>query len=516
MRCKKNIILTLEILISFLRNLIGHFTDKEKILTLRFRNITLCLLILILSLVNITLCFSNYNNASALNYSSNVGIGFTFNPTLSISLSSSDLIIDNLKPGTTEDSNSINVNVATNAAYGYTLSATAGDSLHNDTNLTHTNNTDIFSSIAIDADLTSLDTDNTWGYTSKLSNETTWGNYNGLSSSNNTVLLDNSNAADSTGSVDFKISAKASSTQPSGEYTGTINFIVVSNVAPMSLLDSFIASGAEQLNGYYKMQDMTHDICNNVDIEESELQLIDVRDNKVYWVAKLKDGNCWMTQNLDLDLVQNKTYIHADTDLGWSPNDFNVNASWTPTSDLSWAQNKTAPYYVDPGDKYVYTSNSDADDIIYNSLSDCTIAGHTDCQHYHIGNYYNWNAARADGNDNTSICPAGWRLPNLDSNEYGNLLVSYNIIQNNTSTTYLTDGFNNIRKAPLYFVRTGQKGDISSTDIAPGVRGGSYLYNKTTTYAGYMSFKKTTVNPIWNNQYAEIRRYGESIRCLAR
>ena len=72
-----------------------------------------------LSFTNITLCSSNiFNNSNvfALDYSSNVGIGFTFNPTLSVSISPNDLIIDNLIPGSTLDSNSINVSVATNAA----------------------------------------------------------------------------------------------------------------------------------------------------------------------------------------------------------------------------------------------------------------------------------------------------------------------------------------------------------------------------------------------------------------
>ena len=223
------------------------------------------------------------NNTSALDYSSNIGIGFTFNPTLSVSVSPSDLIIDNLIPGSTLDSNSINVSVATNAAYGYTLSANV-----NDENLVHSNNVDIFNSIATDADLSDLEDSedtNIWGYSTSLDSGATWSNYNGLSSSNSTTLLDtNSNVSNN---LDFKIAARASSTQASGTYTGVINFTAVSNVAPISLLDSFIASGAEQLNGYFKMQDMTHDICNNVDIEESELQLIDVRDNKVYWVAKL-------------------------------------------------------------------------------------------------------------------------------------------------------------------------------------------------------------------------------------
>ena len=505
MRCKKNIILTLEILISFYRNIISHLTEKVKI-------ITLSLVIIMLSFTNIALCSSNIfnnSNVSALDYSSNVGIGFTFNPTLSVNISPNDLIIPNLAPGTTSDSNIINVSVATNASHGYTLSATVGDSLHNNTNLTHANNTDIFSSIAMDANLANLTTDNTWGYSYKnnIATTPTWSSYSGLSNSASKVLFNTDSNANS--SIDFKIAAKASEAQASGAYTGIINFTATTKPMPKTIDDIAYMQTFAELDTVDLASVKSSMTLNSAYI------LKDIRDEKEYCVTRLEDGNVWMTQNLDLDLVQNKTYIHADTDLGWSPNDFNVNASWTPTSDLSWAQNKTAPYYVDPGDKYVYTSNSDADDIIYNSLSDCINAGHTDCQHYHIGNYYNWNAARADGNDNTSICPAGWRLPNLDSNEYGNLLVSYNIIRNNTSTTYLTDGFNNIRKAPLYFIRSGTQGDIPSTGVAPGVQG-VYFYNKTTAYASYMIFNKTTINPIWNNQYAAIRRYGESIRCLAR
>ena len=91
--------------------------------------------IYILYIVTISILSLVYiNNTSALDYSSNVGIGFTFNPTLSVSISPSDLIIDNLIPGSTLDSNSINVSVATNASYGYTLSATVGDSTHNNSN----------------------------------------------------------------------------------------------------------------------------------------------------------------------------------------------------------------------------------------------------------------------------------------------------------------------------------------------------------------------------------------------
>ena len=132
MRCNKNITLKLE-------NISSYFIGKRKI-------ITLSLIILMLSFINITLRSSNNSNSvlslfglsstsvSALSYESNVGIGFSFNPTLSISFSSSDLVISNLTPGTTSDSNNIVVSVSTNAAYGYTLSVGA-----NSDNLVHNN-----------------------------------------------------------------------------------------------------------------------------------------------------------------------------------------------------------------------------------------------------------------------------------------------------------------------------------------------------------------------------------------
>ena len=47
------------------------------------------------------------------------------------------------------------------------------------------------------------------------------------------------------------------------------------------------------------MQHMTPEICASAFVGETK-QLIDWRDGKTYWVAKLADGNCWMTQNLEL------------------------------------------------------------------------------------------------------------------------------------------------------------------------------------------------------------------------
>ena len=73
------------------------------------------------------------------------------------------------------------------------------------------------------------------------------------------------------------------------------------------------------------MQDMTPEICKNTKAKngastvtpgnEVTKQLIDIRDGKKYWVAKLADNNCWMTQNLALDLKEGMTLTSGDTNL---------------------------------------------------------------------------------------------------------------------------------------------------------------------------------------------------------
>lgn len=48
------------------------------------------------------------------------------------------------------------------------------------------------------------------------------------------------------------------------------------------------------------MQDVTPEECMKVE-NDTEKQLIDKRDGKKYWVIKLRDGSCWMTQEHDND-----------------------------------------------------------------------------------------------------------------------------------------------------------------------------------------------------------------------
>ena len=138
---------------------------------------------------------------------------------------------------------------------------------------------------------------------------------------------------------------------PAGQYTNTV---VLSAIASSAKVQGLL--------GLNYMQDMTTNICNNTigtdfstekDIHDSFIikpgqeptkQLIDLRDNKDYWVAKLADGNCWMTQNLALDLNEKTLPLKPETsDVSgeWRPGSYTENsvpnvATPTFTSTRSW------------------------------------------------------------------------------------------------------------------------------------------------------------------------------------
>lgn len=234
---------------------------------------------------------------------------------------------------------------------------------------------------------------------------------------------------------------------PAGRYR---NGLVVTAVANPIILSGF--------NQIYYMQDMTPAICESAEME-STAQLVDKRDNQLYWVAKLKDGNCWMTQNLALDLSTDVTLTPEDSDVTkeWVPNrntektipvaataDYNAERSWNlgnvaltdPTgssackiiatgeeiTDCPWYKNVTG---LASGYNATEISSINSDENSYDA-------------HYLIGNYYSWEAATAgsgvatnEANTNNtgansnpeklidatdSICPNGWKMPTAGQN----------------------------------------------------------------------------------------------------
>ena len=300
---------------------------------------------------------------------------------------------------------------------------------------------------------------------------------------------------------------------------------------PVTLSESYASEDKTMINGYYTMQDMTSTICEKTEAIGAQLQVLDKRDNKLYWISKLADNHCWMTQNLDLDLSHNKPLTSEDTDLndssltgiysinaGYSYDAVNNRISWTPANDTmaslpssGFPYNNNAnfvPYSYNPGDIYYYSSGDTGNDTKYTSLRECQ-EEKTNCGHYNAGNYYNWSAVVASndtteissGDASNSICSKNWRLPSSAMSDFSNLATAYDINAYNSL---------NLRNAPIYLTRTGY---YVGSLYNPGVWG---TYWNSTSYesggAGKLIFVNNSLLPVYpGNRYE-----GMPIRCLAR
>ena len=386
-----------------------------------------------------------------------------------------------------------------------------------------------------------------------------------------TSMITDSDASGSYLNTTYQI--YANSYQPAGTYNGKVKYVIVhpnSNHNTIPDLDTaFAAAGKmkdyeEGGNSYYAMQDMDSQICSLVGNTgaSTAAQLVDMRDNNLYWVAKLDDGKCWMTSNLDLDIggtnvavltsentdisttasgsgIYSAGYTEQDGVWTWNPVSTAITSNYyidnTTVKPSAWPANNSTPYSAEGGDTYYYTSNTTGNDTRYNSLQACKDANHTEdeCKRYFAGNYYNWSAAIASNNStnigstaeeiaSNSICPKGWRLPNADTvdniyNEFGRLLYYSNITDkiaagnSGTAVKYQDEGSIRMRSSPLYFVRSG---NISSGNLSDTGGVGRYWSSKVRngSDAYLLLFTGSAVWPA-NTYY---RYNGWSIRCLAR
>ncbi len=213
------------------------------------------------------------------------------------------------------------------------------------------------------------------------------------------------------------------------------------------------------------MQQMSDQICTNTK-ENKTKQLIDIRDGKSYWVTKLKDGNCWMTQNL-------------------AYNGGGVERAYNGSNSCSgWTNDNTVAQYCNPG--------------------------HTDGDHASRGNYYSWPAAM---NGNTSatgqvqgVCPSGWHLPTSNTTakgSFGGLTTAYGAGNNSAGSTIM-------RGSPMYFQYSGYANSSGIDDV--GSRGwywSSTPYGSNSAYLLYLG--SSAAGPSDDGT----RYDGFSVRCLA-
>ncbi len=308
-------------------------------------------------------------------------------------------------------------------------------------------------------------------------------------------------------------------TQPAGTYTGKVKYTMVhpnnapAPTPPMTFDDAYAKAGKQKVGNYYAMQDMSSSICSAVTFvdDESETTLIDSRDNKTYTVSKLKDGNCWMTQNLDHNIV-------TDGSVAYTPTTTDVPATWTPstatypTGTTTWNYSNTTPESYDPGELY------------WSGTPDDSTPVSTGDSHYHLGNYYNWTAAVAmndsssyttDNQDaNQSICPANWTLPksgydtpaSTAPGSFQYLVTQYGW-DSSSQTMTNPNIWNSPIKASLSGNWSGSLGGVGASGVfwSPMVDGSAGSYYLRAYSGGY-------VGP----DHTYDRRYGISVRCLAR
>ena len=286
------------------------------------------------------------------------------------------------------------------------------------------------------------------------------------------------------------------------------------------------------------MQDITPEGC-AASSENDTKQLIDKRDGKTYWVAKLADGNCWMTQNLELDLSTDTplTSELSDVTSSWTPtsstytsaqdgtNNNTLVQSWslgkyvwkTPNSanacspDTNLSESSCAPYWQDASSMTPMTTyrtdGVSVDDNTYDA-------------HYLAGSYYSWNAATAGtGSSATSsyaeatdsICPAGWQLPYSGTNNNSKSGSFYNLLNQYGFTSSTGSGTNSIIRAPLFFVRPGYvhpEGHYLASAGNYGFYWSSVAYLSSAAYNLY--FFSSDVRPSGSSY----RCVGQPVRCV--
>ncbi len=174
---------------------------------------------------------------------------------------------------------------------------------------------------------------------------------------------------------------------------GTSKTITLQKTSPTKTLYAvWKANGASWTDGtssgVSNMQDIGSNFCNSSIPAGSTITLTDNRGTKIpYKIIKMKDGTCWMAENLRL---MNTTIYSTDSDM--TSDSFTIPAS--STSSFGYDMNATDGYAP-----HAYYNN----DTVY-------------------GAYYNWYTATAgagtssvsSGDVNTSICPKGWKLPAYD------------------------------------------------------------------------------------------------------
>lgn len=259
------------------------------------------------------------------------------------------------------------------------------------------------------------------------------------------------------------------------------------------------------------------------------IALRDERDNNVYTVAKLADGNCWMTENLRLDNTATLTAVNTDHPADTFEGLLDPSLIWC-TEDTEYCINNSRFNNVnsqEPGDHYstglLYLSGPGK----FNDVTDKSIGFAIGYQWYSYGYYYNWYAATAgtgtyavggeddgygaqilkDEDATGSICPAGWTLPiggeakNANDDWVDKSFAKLDSELNSENTAW--------RSFPNNFIYSGNAMGISGNRGETGI----YISKTAERYDLAHMFKIENDNTYIDN--SEYKYNGGAIRCVA-
>ncbi|MCI8827974.1 MAG: hypothetical protein HFE98_03895 [Ruminiclostridium sp.] len=407
---------------------------------------------------------------------------------------------------------------------------------------------------------------NEWGYYGVLGDtEATWNpstSFKAMTTGQQTVGTGGATTSNVTKKVTLFYGARVDGSIAEDFYGNTVTLSVVAQ-------PRMVTTTVTKFGGITQMQQMTSTICSNAAINDTAL-LTDTRDNKKYWVTKLLDGNCWMSQNLDLNITtSNITTATSDVTSNWTSSSTYPPRA-TTTSITTGSTTQTETYSWDLGEYVLNTPTAttacsanntglsacsaqgfvnvsgwtaSTDPNFYRATSykgtdgaSCTKTANTavnasasgTCRvydgHYLVGNYYQWNAATAgtggtitNSNASGSVCPKGWKLPSSGNNTtkgtFGYMLPQYGVQGNLSGTSSVNGNTYNIALSPLFFVRGGYITPGFTDKFRYAGQSGGYWSSRAysnTENAYYLLFSNSYVYPSNVNS----RYFGFSLRCL--
>ena len=275
---------------------------------------------------------------------------------------------------------------------------------------------------------------------------------------------------------------------------------------------AYADANKSQLSGHYKMQDGTEELCKEIYVGATET-LIDSRDNTTYMAGRLKDGKCWMLDNLALDPTNSTTAANMNASNTNATQEAITNLLNGGSSTTGWSNtavaNVTTNFSND--DSYVQPRiNNVSKDTLVTSYGPASTSGQAK-----VGIYYNFCVASASTYCYASgsgvdvpdtiidapedICPANWRMPTSgDSGEY------YTLVQKCGSDATNTNSLQYNLSTPL----SGLYSSSSASD--QGIDGLWWSSTFSSSYSMHV-LNVTQIN-VYSSGLNRI--YGYSMRCL--